>query len=120
MSVSAPTDRAKSSVSSKIGGGISRKLYDSKTSRAVRSNLFHSDESGGRMSRVPLMARNCFFSGIYLARETAYFKTKMAGIKPTCRQAGPPLAILWLRSIRFLVLDVALRVVVDRLQIGRG
>src|SRR6185437_2089339 len=57
-SVSAPIDLANSSVSSKIGVRISAKLYTSITPRAVFSNQFHSAESGGRISLVPLMARN--------------------------------------------------------------
>ena len=62
ISVSPPTERANNEVSSNIGSRISRKLYDSKTSRADCSNQFHKVESGGRMSRVPLIARNCFCS----------------------------------------------------------
>src|ERR1700730_4948518 len=45
-SVSAPIERAKSDVSSKIGGRISTKLKDSKTSRAVCSNQIQSEECG--------------------------------------------------------------------------
>src|ERR1700724_1190315 len=58
-SVLAPIDRAKSSVCSKIGKRISAKPKVPNTSRAVCSTRFHSADSGGRISRTPLMAWNC-------------------------------------------------------------
>src|SRR5579871_1340819 len=57
-SVSSPIERAKSSVDSKMGGRISPKWKVEKTSRAVCSTWFQSAVSGGRRSRVPLMAWN--------------------------------------------------------------
>ena len=57
-SVSKPIERANRSVSSKIGRRISPKPNVAKTSCAVCSTRFHSAVSGGRMSRVPLMAWN--------------------------------------------------------------
>jgi hypothetical protein len=56
MSVSSPTPRANSEVSSKIGVRISPKLYRANTPRAVASIRFHNPVSGGNKSRVPRTA----------------------------------------------------------------
>ncbi len=56
ISVSRPTERANSSVGSKIGSRISPYPYVRNTSRAACSTRFHNADSGGRISRTPLMA----------------------------------------------------------------
>ncbi len=58
MSVSSPTLRANSDVSSNTGVRISPKLYRANTRRAVSSIRFHSAVSEGSKSRVPRTAFN--------------------------------------------------------------
>src|SRR5579884_1272864 len=126
MSVSPPTARAKSSVGSKIGTRISPKPKVPKTARAVSSTRFHSSVSGGRRSRVPLMAWNL---GLGLtpraserfpdcpARRFARTKRRKEDRGWVTSSAG---SFRILREVNFLVLDVAPGVILDGGKVDGG
>src|SRR5262245_56313115 len=122
ISVSSPTPRANSSVLSKIGVRTSAKPYRSKISRAVFSTRVQSADSGGRISRVPLMdlitvleSDTCFGASHSLDSGPSFpilrGRVSFAGPRPSKKSA-------LLLQIILLIHQVVVRVPVNALDLG--